>query len=133
MHAFRGLGLLREPENDVLENLTPTEKRKLRALVVEMVLGTDLGVHFEQLSQFLVKLADGVAHPTALTHLQPGLPTRPRSILPTAHPQVKLAEGLQLTGEGQDTHIFLANALHAADLGSTAKPSETYYRWMQAR
>ena len=45
---------------------------------------------------------------------------------------MKLAEGLQLTGEGQDTHIFLANALHAADLGSTAKPSETYYRWMQA-
>ena len=102
MHAATGLGLLREPRHDVLENLSAAERRKFRALVVEMVLGTDLSKHFEQLSQF----------------------------------QVKLAEGLQLSkgadgADGRDVTMFLANALHAADIGSTAKPSETYYRWMQ--
>ena len=44
--------------------------------------------------------------------------------------QVKLAEGLQLSkgadgADGRDVTMFLANALHAADIGSTAKPSET--------
>ena len=69
MHAATGLGLLREPRHDVLENLSAAERRKFRALVVEMVLGTDLSKHFEQLSQFQVKLAEGLqlSAPTAPT------------------------------------------------------------------
>ena len=37
----------------------------------------------------------------------------------------------KIAADGRDVTMFLANALHAADIGSTAKPSETYYRWMQ--
>ena len=45
--------------------------------------------------------------------------------------QVKIEAGFQLQGENNDLNIFLANLLHAADLGSTARPPPLYYNWMQ--
>ena len=56
-------------ELDVLENLTLAERRKLRALVVESILGTDLAVHFEQLSQLQVVMPPSPYAPSPPAHL----------------------------------------------------------------
>jgi len=45
--------------------------------------------------------------------------------------QVKIEAGFQLQGDNNDLDLFLANLLHAADLGSTAHRPPLYYAWMQ--
>ena len=59
MHTSVGLGMLRLVPNDVTEHLSAEQRRKFRQLVVDMILGTDLAHHFEQLSQLQVKAEEG--------------------------------------------------------------------------
>jgi hypothetical protein len=59
MHASRGLGLLKIAQNDILEHMPLEQRRKFRTLVIDMVMGTDLANHFEQLSQIQTKMAEG--------------------------------------------------------------------------
>ena len=59
MHASTGLSLLRKPENDILEHMSLDQRRKFRALAIDMIMGTDLANHFEQLSQIQTKMAEG--------------------------------------------------------------------------
>mmetsp|Transcript_37070 Transcript_37070/g.71117 ORF Transcript_37070/g.71117 Transcript_37070/m.71117 type:complete len:435 (+) Transcript_37070:2870-4174(+) len=51
------LGLLRRPGYNFLENMTNFETRKVRSTVIDMVLGTDLSMHFELLSKFQSKVS----------------------------------------------------------------------------
>ena len=84
-------------ELDVLENLTLAERRKLRALVVESILGTDLAVHFEQLSQLQVIILcpppHAPHHPPALRWDTPAvIHQRTSASHPTWPPYMKLAK-----------------------------------------
>ena len=45
--------------------------------------------------------------------------------------QLKVDEGIRLNGDDNDLSLFLSSLVHAADLGSTAKPAETYFNWAQ--
>ena len=55
MHASLGLALFQEAKLDVLEHLSLDQRRKLRTLIIDMIMGTDLANHFEQLSQLVTK------------------------------------------------------------------------------
>ena len=59
MHASLGLALLKEAKLDVLEHLSADQRKKFRTLVIDMIMGTDLANHFEQLSQIQTKTAEG--------------------------------------------------------------------------
>uniref|UniRef100_A0A7S3FB91 Phosphodiesterase n=1 Tax=Haptolina ericina TaxID=156174 RepID=A0A7S3FB91_9EUKA len=97
MHTSVGLSLMLHADSDVLDHLSTKARQEFRSLTVNMIMGTDLAVHFEQLAQF----------------------------------QMKIELGFQLQGDNNDLAVFLPNLLHAADLGSTARPPPLYYDWMQ--
>ena len=59
MHASVGLGLLSQARNDILEHLPAEQRRKFRTLCIDMIMGTDLANHFEQLSQIQTKMSEG--------------------------------------------------------------------------
>ena len=52
MHASLGLSLLREAKLDVLEHLSPDQRKKFRTLVIDMIMGTDLANHFQMISKY---------------------------------------------------------------------------------
>jgi hypothetical protein len=102
MHASVGLRLLVDPARDVLSELSRAQYTELRKLVVDMILGTDMSFHFEQLAQFQVKLEEGLQ----LDHSA------------DSH-------------SAADLSLFLSNTLHSADLGSSGRPAELYFAWAQ--
>jgi len=53
------IALLKEAKLDVLEHLSADQRKKFRTLVIDMIMGTDLANHFEQLSQIQTKTAEG--------------------------------------------------------------------------
>ena len=59
MHASLGLALLKEAKLDILHALSLDQRKRFRTLVIDMIMGTDLANHFEQLSQLSTKTAEG--------------------------------------------------------------------------
>eukprot|EP00741_Cyanophora_paradoxa_P000954 tig00000448_g922.t1 len=57
-HVSRAFQLLRDPQNDFLAALAPEERRELRRVMIAMVLGTDLALHFELLGNFKTRAKD---------------------------------------------------------------------------
>ena len=54
MHTSVGLSLMLHADSDVLDHLSTKARQEFRSLTVNMIMGTDLAVHFEQLAQFQV-------------------------------------------------------------------------------
>ena len=52
MHLSATFKILLQPENNFLVNLKPAQFESLRRTVIEMVLATDLGVHFDFIGHF---------------------------------------------------------------------------------
>ncbi|KFM58335.1 Calcium/calmodulin-dependent 3',5'-cyclic nucleotide phosphodiesterase 1B, partial [Stegodyphus mimosarum] len=48
-HVSQAFRLLRDEEHNILNNLSKEEYREFRGLVIEMVLGTDMSSHFQQI------------------------------------------------------------------------------------
>ena len=46
-HLHSTFSLLAMPQFDILQPLSPDDRRAVRALVIELVLATDLAKHFE--------------------------------------------------------------------------------------
>jgi cGMP-inhibited 3',5'-cyclic phosphodiesterase A len=59
LHASKGLALLKDGKNDILEHVPQDQRRKFRTLVIDMIMATDLAHHFEHLSQIQTKMAEG--------------------------------------------------------------------------
>lgn len=52
MHLSSTFKVLLQPANNILVNLLPSQYEQLRKMIIDMVLATDLGVHFEFIGHF---------------------------------------------------------------------------------
>jgi len=59
MHASTTIRLLTRSESEVMHKLPPAEAKAVRELMVDVILGTDLAVHFENLGKFQAKVTSG--------------------------------------------------------------------------
>lgn len=51
-HSYNLFHLLSRPENNILENLSPNDNLKLRKMICEGILGTDMSQHFGMIAGF---------------------------------------------------------------------------------
>jgi hypothetical protein len=58
-HVSKSFFLLNRSENDIFSSLSPKDYTFVRKLIVELVLATDLGAHFDFLAQFKSSVSSG--------------------------------------------------------------------------
>jgi cAMP-specific phosphodiesterase 4 len=56
-HIASAYKVLNMPECNILENLTPVEKKEFRRLFVEIILSTDLTKHWDLTSRFKARVS----------------------------------------------------------------------------
>jgi len=100
-HVASAFALLRRPEFNFLEHIPSAQFRRLRSLVIDLVLGTDMADNSNILESF-IELADGDTPPT--------------SFVPTT------AKGAVL---------LLQMAMKCADLGHLASDWECHVQWVK--
>jgi len=59
-HVAQSMRLMQQPGMDILSGMTADERKQFRKLVIEMVLVTDMAVHFTFLASFKRKLGVGI-------------------------------------------------------------------------
>lgn len=100
MHLSEAFKLMRLPGHDILGNMEASERKQLRKLVIDMVLSTDMTVHFSHLSTLEAKLTSHDGQPIALDMAKP-----------------------------DDRSLVLETALHTADLNGPAAKWEHHNVW----
>ena len=110
MHCSEAFFILRKPDCNIFENLSPAARHEIRSTVIHQVLATDMQQHFKNLAE-LKNEADR---------------RRLRMMAaPIHHEQPPHASS------SSDRLILLANMLHSADLANPCKPLQTYLRWTE--
>eukprot|EP01102_Stenamoeba_stenopodia_P011784 TRINITY_DN3640_c0_g1_i2.p1 TRINITY_DN3640_c0_g1~~TRINITY_DN3640_c0_g1_i2.p1 ORF type:complete len:378 (+),score=56.78 TRINITY_DN3640_c0_g1_i2:87-1220(+) len=59
-HLASAFALIRKKENNIFSGLTKEERSEVRELIINLVLATDMSVHFDKVAQFKTKLATGI-------------------------------------------------------------------------
>eukprot|EP00127_Corallochytrium_limacisporum_P005768 Clim_evm147s210 gene=Clim_evmTU147s210 len=99
MHVSKALTILKQPDCDVFANFSEQQFKRIRLLMIEMILNTDMAYHFELMGKF-----SGVS--TTLS--EPNLPAKDH--------QASL-------------RLIMSMALHCADVSNPAKPESLYVEW----
>lgn len=111
-HVAAAYKVLMEPECNILENVKRDTRRKIRKLIVDLVLATDLFYHYQFVKTFVVRVQSGqmkraTAQMTTLGGMSP-----------------EDAKNTDAT-----RHLILKILLKCADLGHTAKKINQHKRW----
>ena len=56
MHCSTIFQLLKDPNCNIMKELSHTEKKRLRALIIDIILATDMSKHFDLIGKFKAKL-----------------------------------------------------------------------------
>eukprot|EP00931_Biecheleriopsis_adriatica_P023525 TRINITY_DN14841_c0_g1_i2.p1 TRINITY_DN14841_c0_g1~~TRINITY_DN14841_c0_g1_i2.p1 ORF type:complete len:747 (+),score=176.93 TRINITY_DN14841_c0_g1_i2:35-2275(+) len=105
-HVAAAFALLKKPQNDFLSGLPSADVARLRSLVIDLVLGTDMAKSSSLLDGFN-QLLDAAA----LKDCNPGLEMKPSS--------------------SKDAVLLLQMAMKCADLGHLALPWELHNVWVE--
>jgi hypothetical protein len=120
-HAAAAFAVLLRPECNFLSELPPTEFRKLRSLVLDLVAATDMAKHGTLVKTFVATLeaaADSVA-----TREQ----TSCRALNAMEHPSTV---AFKPTTQ-EDAKLFLRVAMKCADLGHLALSWDQHLTWVE--
>eukprot|EP01135_Chromosphaera_perkinsii_P000866 Nk52_evm29s152 gene=Nk52_evmTU29s152 len=112
MHLAKSFEILSEADSDIFSNLSAEEFKHCRGVIVQMVLGTDMSLHFELLGKFKSAVA-------SLKELDPDRVAKRDS------------------GNNQDIAVLphstilllLSLALHCADVSNPVKQKPVYLQW----
>jgi cAMP-specific phosphodiesterase 4 len=104
-HCAAAFSVLREPRFDVFSHLTTDERKQARALVIELILMTDLARHGEFIARRL------------------------KPLLPRGFKASK--ENFVSPFHDQDPPFLLTVAVKFADIGHVTKPFELHRQWTQ--
>ena len=104
-HCAAAFSVLREPRFDVFSHLTTDERKQARALVIELILMTDLARHGEFIARRLKPL------------LPRGFKANKENFVSPFH--------------DQDPPFLLTVAVKFADIGHVTKPFELHRQWTQ--
>jgi len=99
-HVSSAFALLLQEECDWTSSFEPADFKDFRETVVQMVLGTDMRMHFDHLTHFKAKTAGDAFEPAAGARL-----------------------------DRKDVRFLLVMALHAADICNPAKPKPLALEW----
>jgi hypothetical protein len=58
-HVAQAYSLLNKDENNIFSSLSPKDYTQIRKIIIELVLATDLGAHFDFLAQFKSSVSSG--------------------------------------------------------------------------
>ena len=106
-HCAAAFSVLREPRFDVFSHLSADERKQARALVIELILMTDLARHGEFIARRL------------------------KPLLPRGFKANKEAQDWQSPFHDQDPPFLLTVAVKFADIGHVTKPFELHRQWTQ--
>ena len=109
MHCSEAFFILRKPDCNIFENLSPAARQEIRSTVIHQVLATDMQQHFKNLAELKAEVDKRRVRMMAA---------------PVQHEQPPHAST-------SDRLILLANMLHSADLANPCKPLHTYLRWTE--
>jgi hypothetical protein len=99
--------LMSEHDCEIFENLNNTELKDVRKKMIQMVLGTDLAVHFYELGNFRGKVRN--MSKLIFNNL--------------------VDEGCDITEE--DKNHLMANCLHFADVSNQTKKWDVMFKWTE--
>ena len=102
MHCSEAFFVLKRPDHNVLEGLSPAARTEIRSTIIHQVLATDMQQHFTNLAQLKAEV-DKKRHRRQMFDLN----------------------------SSADRLILLSNLTHSADLGNPCKPLTIYLQWTE--
>ena len=110
-HAAMAFRTLMAPKNNVLSSLTRTEAARVRRIVIELILATDVSVHFDVLGQHKSVMAGT----TSAASANAAGPLDPSTVADATAHKMRIS--------------LCKLALKASDVGYFAKPTHIHNRW----
>ncbi|EGD76090.1 hypothetical protein PTSG_11643 [Salpingoeca rosetta] len=111
-HAATTFQLMKEhPDCDILAHFKPEEKKTIRRLIIDMVLGTDMTLHKKHIETFMSYSSKSASLMEEYEHME----------VP--------ADILSIETTLKDRSFVLEYMLHCADLSACTKPWNLCYRW----
>lgn len=117
-HVSGTFKLIRNKEFNFLANMPKDKRLKLRKLLIDMVLATDMKQHFSILSKFQAKLQVKL-RTTSMSQL-----------VAHHHDTLPQDESVPITEDEADKSLILQVGLKCADVGHLAAPWEVHHRWV---
>ena len=112
MHLAKSFEILSDSDSNIFSRLTPEEYKHSRGVIVQMVLGTDMSLHFELLGKFRSAVA-------SLKELDPD------RLVKRDSSNSQEAEVLPHS----TILLLLSLALHCADVSNPVKDKPVYLEW----
>jgi hypothetical protein len=112
-HLASAFQVMSMPEFNVLEKLSDEDYREARALIVELVLHTDLAKHFEFVGKLKTMKVSRDGH------------------RPHGHENWWRADPSEEKPSANDFKLLMTSAIKFADLGHLCKPFQLHERWVE--
>ena len=109
MHCSEAFFVMRRPDCNIFEHLSPPARQEIRSTIIHQVLATDMQQHFKNLAELKSEVDR----------------RRLRVLSAPVHSEQPPH------GSSSDRMVLLANMLHSADLANPCKPLGTYLHWTE--
>lgn len=115
-HAATAFKLLSDAKLNVLASLSKADRTAVRKMIIAMILGTDMALHFKHLAEFR----------SVVENLKSSAekPSRTRSGRPSSS-----AEADKQGFRDSDSRVLMCAVVHLADMGNPTKPWDLCQKW----